>query len=452
MALMGSGCALDYGMAPIGLEDAAEPLEAVAPVPAGPEQPGQAASPDASSSGVGPSPRGVHWLPETGQPDALGWRPLPQGSHGATAAWRHPQAPDLRLETFDLSAGMTAPMTDFLFVVDDSVSMRHVLERFQKGFASLAASSAFPAGSRLAVMNTMPASYENLSRPHASVSHSHMMRRSPGFLRLLSGSSIERFRATAPDDIVERFNDEGCARWFTPDATNAQGTPCLLAHTQVALVGSRVEAGLHAFKQLLMKREGRALFRPGAAVNVIFVSDTHDPGFLPSEHSRQAQDLDDLMAEQPDFEELRELVLADNLVASFRAHAIAPEFECVEPWARLGPAYFTVAEAGAGVTADICTLEDYAPVIAQIAQQGGVMQEPVVHLGRRAAEVEAVRIGGRPVGFSMDPDHRVLLLDGVLPAKSERLQVLYRLQRAPTTRQDTQPGKRQAAQTTPRQR
>lgn len=58
------------------------------------------------------------------------------------------------------------------------------------------------------------------------------------------------------------------------------GQSCLSAHTQVALQGTGVEAGVVSFDQLVRKtqQDGKRLFREGSLANVIFVSDTHDPG------------------------------------------------------------------------------------------------------------------------------------------------------------------------------
>ncbi|MDP6935444.1 MAG: hypothetical protein QGG40_21160, partial [Myxococcota bacterium] len=78
--------------------------------------------------------------------------------------------PELEFDrTFSFGDGARTPVADYLFVVDDSVSMEMVLDKFRAGFVALADSDVFPEDARIGVMNTTPADYETLRAPHAAV-------------------------------------------------------------------------------------------------------------------------------------------------------------------------------------------------------------------------------------------------------------------------------------------
>src|SRR5262249_45377604 len=131
------------------------------------------------------------------------------------------------------------------------------------------------------------------------------------------------------------------------------------------------------------------------AVNVVFVSDTHDPGLDPfrkdgSEHPKWGRGAAELEASRPHFEELRALVDRDNLVASLRLHAIAPEEECVERWMDIDGTYFDEVLASGGSMLDICGAEpeDYAEFLRKIARSP--IERPVLPLGRAIVGVEGV--------------------------------------------------------------
>ena len=185
-----------------------------------------------------------------------------------------------------------------------------------------------------------------------------------------------------------------------------------MAHTQLSLTRVGAEAGLIALHQWLKKTAGEARFRPGAAVNVVFISDTHDPGM-------SAADLEVL---QPTVSELLDLVEEDETVASFRLHAIAPETECSESFTT--QSYFQAAEATGGVTADICTATDYASIISEIAQTGALTQAPVFALGYAADTVHSVTLDGAPVRYTLEADGAAIrLMDS--PSRRGMLRVRY---------------------------
>jgi hypothetical protein len=336
-------------------------------------------------------------------------QPVPVNADGgnAYAAWEG--ANGRRLEAFEWGGSARNQVADYLIVLDNSVSMDKVIDRVRAGFASLKPEM-FPPEARIAVMSTLPGR-ERERQPvrgplrfdlHPAVGSRDVYKHDPGFLRLVDDEGIRTLRSARPD-VADRFPLDGCDAWFAPGAVNAAGQPCIVAHTQGLLASAHSEAGLTAFRQLLERHTGTPIFRPGAAVNVIFVSDTHDPGV-----SRKAADL---LADRPTAAELAELVDRDNVVSSLRFHAIAPETECVERWFGFGPAYFEAAEATGGAVLDLCTAQDYRPILEKAFDEGARPTRPRFALGAEVEQVDDVRVDGTSTSWTLTGTGRVVELE-----------------------------------------
>jgi hypothetical protein len=341
----------------------------------------------------------------------------------ATGALEDPENRE-REEQFDITSDNRADMVDFLFVVDNSTSMGRIRDLVRSGLVSLYDDDPFPGDSRIAVMSTIPANPADFSQLHPRVNDQGGQAYEPGFLRLVDADGIQRFRKEAPE-LASAFRFEGCENaWFEPWEENDDGVPCLVAHTQISRTPIRVEAGLSAVQQFLEKRAGESTFREGAAVHVIFVSDTHSPGLSGGQRRLEKTGLE---VDPITYSDLQKLVDADNLVSSFKVHAIAPATECVEEWAYLGPRYFNVAEASGGATLDICTAEDYAPFIRSLVEQSDIVDTPILELGRPSAAVHQVLLDGQPVAFETVRDGSAVRLKGLDRATAKRnLTVHYR--------------------------
>jgi hypothetical protein len=353
-----------------------------------------------------------------------------EDAQSPSAAWLVEEDPDaqVRRESFLFGGGAGTSVSDYLFVVDNSISMRKIIGDFRSGFAGLASvDNPFPEKARIAVMSTLPARLDDLERLNPAVQRGRALHRDPGFLRLVDRRGIQVYRRMANEDVAKRFSADGCEAWFGPTDLNEGGIPCIVAHTQIGLTAVDAESGLTALFQMLQKHQGSALFRRGAAVNVIFVSDTHDPG-LSRVRTRSEIELE---AWRPGYAELRALAERDNVLASFRLHAIAPATECVERWEHLGASYYQAATDSGGVTLDICTAKDYTAVIRAIAERGSIPQDPLFPLGKRVVDVLSVRVDGKPVNYSVLGDD-VLRLDAMpIPEERVHLEVLYRYHTPP---------------------
>lgn len=193
--------------------------------------------------------------------------------------------PKIVSEDFSAETNTILNQTDILFVVDESGSMSKVLVPFQAGFASLSAAT-YPKNTRMAVTNMAPGYYTDLPSLTVDFSNSFLntaatqyFTQQPGFNQLITADSISSFVGLNPT-FAPKFPLKGCSAWFSPEEKNVDGQSCLNAHTQVGLISTGVEAGIVSLDQLVRRNAaaGKALFRPGSLVNIVFVSDTHDPG------------------------------------------------------------------------------------------------------------------------------------------------------------------------------
>ncbi len=318
----------------------------------------------------------------------------------AVAAWEDAQG--RRLESFEWGDSARNQVVDYVFVLDNSVSMRAVLEKVRTGFAGLTESD-FPAETRIAVLTTLPADPEDLTKLHPAVPPK-VLRHDAGFGRFVSAPSIQDARRNKK--LRRHYKLEGCGEdgWFRPGDTNAQGESCLVAHTQTTLMASQTEAGLTALDQLLQRNDGKPTFRPGAAVNIVFVSDTHDPGI----GARAAMGL---IEDRPTPEQLAEHIEKDNIVSSIRFHAIAPATECVERWMHFGPSYYDAAEYTGGAIVDMCTENDFQPVLDRVFDEGARPTRPVFALGAKAGSVQSVRVDGQETSYEVHDNGRVVTVD-----------------------------------------
>lgn len=362
---------------------------------------------------------------ELGEPmEAWSVVPDEQIDAGSARQTRVLQGEPIREDAFTVGRN-EATLTDVLFVVDNSVSMRAVLDQLDEGLAALTAEGVFPPRTRIAVTSTTPRAAFNPSAPHEAVSLRSVVRKDPGFAGLVDGMRLQRFREANGPGIQERMPLAGCDAWFAPTATvPGSDVSCLMAHTQIAETPHGVEAGLVALGQLFAHND-EVRPRPGASFNVVFISDTHDPGV-----AEDSAGYDDLVALQPDVKELSARMLGEFEASGFRMHAIAPAEGCSgEPWT--GTSYFDAAEATGGMTLDVCTAEpaDYVALAQRIAELGSRPQAPVVALSAQAEAIQDVTVDGEPVSYSVGLSGRSIQLDEELTTLGRDVRVRYRQRR-----------------------
>lgn len=342
------------------------------------------------------------------------------GAGGAALESHEDGGAKVRKDHFKVGGESATPLVDYLFVVDNSVSMKPLLTQFQAGFAALAKDAeSFGDRARVAVITTLPSDPDAPGALHPAVTVTPGLEFDPGFASPVTQSRLRDYKAVAPR-MHKRMPLRGCDAWFAPSEQNKGGVSCLEAHTQVGLTAMGVEAGLVATAQLL-DREDFA-FREGAAVNIVFVSDTHDPGI----HILAHPGADALLALRPEPLALTKQVQERFGSSAVRLHAIAPATVCTsEDWTAIGPVYQQAAEATGGVFIDICTADDYRPLLAELTRAGKTPTVPVLPLGRTPAEILGVTVDGEAAAYTLTGG-RVELDE--MPTVEADIEVLYRFE------------------------
>ena len=118
-----------------------------------------------------------------------------------------------------------------------------------------------------------------------------------------------------------------------------------------------------AFQQrdLLLKHKDNKLFRKGALLNVIFVSDTHDPG----------RNEPSLITNRKNYAQLNALTNQYQDVRSLKFHAISPASKCSAE-ALHDFSYHALVDDSKGEKGDVCTLTDYSEYLKAMDRKSTV--------------------------------------------------------------------------------
>ena len=314
----------------------------------------------------------------------------------------------------EFNYGKPDPAVDYLFIFDNSVSMGPIINNVNSGYSSLFGTGAFPANSKIAVMTTMIADPNNYAAIHSTVRPYEFIANEPGFLDFVDKQSVDAFLALNPSTAAN-FSTSACVdKWFAPDAVNDQGVSCLLAATQSSFSALVVEAGITAFEQLLRKHAGTKLFRDDALVNVVFVSDTHDPGV----------NNPDLIAGIASYNELLNLATVDNKLRNLKFHALAPEVQCTAEGTH-DLSYFKLVAASGGQKQDPCNIADYKPYL-QAMIEASTVDAPRFKLAKPKDLIETVLVDGSKVTeYSISDDGAFLIIASLDPKKPVSVQIIF---------------------------
>lgn len=326
----------------------------------------------------------------------------------------------------NVKIGFGEPIVDYLFVIDNSVSMKTIINKVNDGFNSLAANpAAFPANSRIGVMTTLigqlPSEGGNLAIVSSLIKAYTHIEKEPGFLSLVDSEAIKSFLAieTLSDNVKSKFPFKGCSKWFLPNQVNEDSISCFNASTQVSLAGVNAEAGIKAFEQLLIKHANLPLFRDNVNLSVVFVSDTHDPGrSIPS----------DVVYETLNYEQF--VALAKSLgysLQSLKFHAIAPLVDkCADKGEGIyNKAYLTLADESGGRSADSCTSTDYTGVISGIVDSSKIVNH-LMPLTKKAKQILKVMLNGSETNnYTFLPESNEIMLNGIDMYKNWDVQIEY---------------------------
>jgi hypothetical protein len=331
----------------------------------------------------------------------------------ANVVWEDSES-GIRHEKFIVGEDRKQDLVDYLFVMDNSCSMGEIITKTTAGFAEVVNSSddVFPKKSRISVMSTMPADPNDLSK--ALTDSYNGVEKEPGFLALVDEDRIASYRNDVPSK-AKKWKLDGCDAWFEPSEKNANGDSCLTAHTQQSYECINHEAGATALAQFMEKQGNKRTFRKGAIVNVIFVSDTHDPG------SKNK----DLLASRPDADKLIEAIEESNSVAGVKFHALAPESACTGE-GMYDLFYYDLVGFTQGVKADPCKTNDYTKPIADIVESSSTVENPKFVLSKPAKKIIAVYVDGKKYSkYDLASDDQSITLKSIVTDAEVEIRVVY---------------------------
>lgn len=292
--------------------------------------------------------------------------------------------------TFD---GSVKNEVDYLFVLDNSCSAETLLENSQKAMLDLVSlPNVLPGEPKIATMTTAHGAFDDLTKLGIGLRSFEYSTIEPGFLSFYNKGARDNFVSQIGSNA--NYELAGCENsWFAPDETNVAGELCIEAAFQTRSKCTGTEAGILAFTQLLEKNEGSPMFRSGANVNVIFISDTHDPGINVDSDNGKA-----IIERHLPYSEIVKKVADDNLVNSLKFHAVAPadvNSTCAETY-RNGSYNKLVADSG-GKSADCSAAVNYSDFMKDMVEISKVPDMATFILSESFDSVVAIKVGGKVV-------------------------------------------------------
>jgi len=305
---------------------------------------------------------------------------------------------------------------DYLFVLDNSVSMVKYSQRVANGLAAIP-KDAFPESSKLAVMTTMvasdPMATNLVAHPDINRTDYACIDKEPGFLELVNSDGLSRFRSCSGvrSDHLTKYAIEPCKnQWFTPFEQNANGQRCFSAAIQNPFSPVGCEAGLLALEQMLKRKGQTPLFRSNAAVNVIFVSDEQE-GCKAAETRGEFSSASKLV----------QMIKTNSSTASVKFHGIVPT--SVSQGIRRYADEIT-ATGGVGIPMDQ-ERADYRDVIQKIIESKVEQISSQFDLGEIATEILSVEVAGqKTTDFDFD-GKRIVKVHNLDPAKPTQIVIRF---------------------------
>lgn len=305
---------------------------------------------------------------------------------------------------------------DYLFVLDNSVSMVKYSQRVASGLAAIP-QEAFPESSKIAVMTTMaaldPMAANLVAHPDISRKDYACIDKEPGFLELVNSESLNRFRSCSGvrSDHLAKYALEPCnSKWFSPFEQNSNGQRCFSAAIQNPFSPVGCEAGLLALEQMIKRKGSAPLFRSNAAVNVIFVSDEQE-GCTAAETRGEFSGASKLV----------QMIKTNSSTSSVKFHGIVPMT------APQGVRRYTdeITATGGVVIPMDQERADYRDVIQKIIESKVDQISSQFDLGEIATEILSVEVDGqKTTDFEFD-GKRLVKLRSLDPAKPSQIAIRY---------------------------
>lgn len=321
-----------------------------------------------------------------------------------------------KIKKFAFGRSVKPVDADYLFVLDNSVSMVKYSQKIATGLAAIP-QEVFPESSKLAVMTTMAAADPTAStlfaHPDISRTDYACIDKEPGFLELVNADSLTRFRSCGGvrGDHLAKYAMEPCkGQWFSPFEQNTNGQRCFSAAIQNPFSPVGCEAGLLALEQILKRKGQTPLFRSNAAVNVIFISDEQEGCKAP-----------ETRGEFSSASKLVQMIKANSTVRSVKFHGIVP-ISAPQGVRR----YTDEINATGGVVIPMDQERtDYRDVVQKIIESRVDQTSSQFDLGENANQILGVEIDGQKSSdYEFDGKRTVKVLN-LDPGKPSQIVIRY---------------------------
>ena len=291
-----------------------------------------------------------------------------------------------------LDADTAAPV-DYLFIIDNSNSMDAIIAEIKQGFIDIVEKGEFPPNSKLGVMSTAVKEGQNEKS------------KLNGFKSLVTRASIKR----NPD---RKDHGQGCVEgWFSPrekDGT-AANKYCIEVASSFKTYGTNVEPGLTSFDRFLEEKKNDSPFRKNAALNVIFISDTHDV----CSKNRKLRELRDSYS----YEKFLKKVKKISNVASLTFHGIVPQPNMKKCSAEMtwDYSYSKYIETSGGFQAH-CVGTDYAEFMSQMVEKSK-SRDRILKLpdNLKGVRINSLKINNASKEFVYDEEKNQVMIRDVEP-------------------------------------
>jgi hypothetical protein len=312
-------------------------------------------------------------------------------------------------------------VADFLFVLDNSISMGDDAARVSQGLAAISKET-FPESTRIAVMTTMAASnptaaslvvHGDIKTTSDTINYGSCINREPGFLSFVDKASVDTFKSCAgvPFQYAANYAKSACdSGWFQPFDTNSNGDRCFVAALQNSFHAVGCEPGLLALEQLLQRNTGKPIFRENAVVSVIFISDEQ-------EGCSSSATRGNILDAGGTAERLKSAILQNSKVLSVKFNGIIPPVGEV-PTNTLS--YQAVINHLGGKAFNISNpFADYNSMIDQIIQDKVDNTASEFSIPATANKVTSVEVDGVVTkAFTFDAGRSKVTLQGLDPNKT----------------------------------
>ena len=321
-----------------------------------------------------------------------------------------------RLETFEFGGNSRSELVDYLFVLDNSCSMDGIGSKLASGFLSLVGSDLLPKKAQLAVMSTMHADEKDFSKTGIGIQTYPGIELEPGFLSFVNQKAITTYKGSVSANEQSNWPLNGCENsWFPPDEKAKDGSWCIEAATQATNSCVGAEAGIRAYSQLMQKYENARLFRRSAILNVIFVSDTHDPG----------TSIDALQQGIKAYDELKAMTLKRNPLAGVKFHALAPSGSRCTFERLYDESYNRLAKESGGLSQDPCNFDSYDVFMENMVSAGVKPESPIFSLTKPIDQIIEISVNGSPVSDYKIVDPFTVRIDGLANTETALIDIIY---------------------------